>query len=127
MTWREYHEFTKHTAQALRRTPHVLDWENIPDPFRHYEGVPVLDLPADPPSPEIPVLELLRGARGSTPAARPGPPTPVQADPGAMPLDHGLWLHDDQHILPASPRSPARRSRTAGPKSSRMVAWALSV
>jgi hypothetical protein len=70
MTWREYHEFTKHTAQALRRTPHVVDWENIPDPF-HYEGVPVLDLPADPPSPEIPVFELLRGARGSTPAARP--------------------------------------------------------
>lgn len=23
----------------------------MPDPFRHYEGVPVLDLPADPPSP----------------------------------------------------------------------------
>jgi SagB-type dehydrogenase family enzyme len=51
MTWREYHEFTKHSAQALRRTQHVLDWQNMPDPFRHYEGVPVLDLPADPPSP----------------------------------------------------------------------------
>lgn len=24
----------------------------MPDPFRHYEGVPVLDLPADPPAPE---------------------------------------------------------------------------
>ena len=23
----------------------------MPDPFRHYEGVPVLDLPADPPVP----------------------------------------------------------------------------
>src|SRR5580765_6085467 len=23
----------------------------MPDPFRHYEGVPVLDLPADPPAP----------------------------------------------------------------------------
>src|SRR5580658_4906631 len=68
MTWRDYHEFTKHTAQGLRRTQHFLDWENMPDPFRHYEGVPVLDLPADPPSPEIPVLELLRGSRGSTPA-----------------------------------------------------------
>src|SRR5580658_5407971 len=53
MTWREYHEFTKHTAQALRRTRHVLDWANMPDPFRHYEGVPLLDLPADPPGPEI--------------------------------------------------------------------------
>jgi SagB-type dehydrogenase family enzyme len=51
MTWREYHEFTKHNAQALRRTQHVLDWENMPDPFRHYEGVPLLDLPADPPGP----------------------------------------------------------------------------
>ena len=54
MAWREYHEFTKHTAEALRRTLHVLDWENMPDPFRHYEGVPALDLPADPPSPETP-------------------------------------------------------------------------
>ena len=26
----------------------------MPDPFRHYEGVPVLDLPADPPPPPIP-------------------------------------------------------------------------
>jgi SagB-type dehydrogenase family enzyme len=40
----------------------------MPDPFRHYEGVPVLDLPADPPSPEIPALELLQGAFGATTA-----------------------------------------------------------
>jgi SagB-type dehydrogenase family enzyme len=65
MTWREYHESTKHTVQSLRRTQHVLDWENMPDPFRHYEGVPVLDLPAEPPSPEIPALEVLQGASGT--------------------------------------------------------------
>jgi SagB-type dehydrogenase family enzyme len=41
----------------------------MPDPFRHYEGVPVLDLPADPPSPEIPALELLQGAWGAANAA----------------------------------------------------------
>ena len=57
MAWREYHEFTKHTVQALRRSQHVLDWTNMPDPFRHYEGVPLLDLPADPPSPEIPTAD----------------------------------------------------------------------
>src|ERR1019366_8920540 len=51
MTWREYHESTKHSVESLRRTPHVLDWANMPDPFRHYEGVPVLDLPADSPVP----------------------------------------------------------------------------
>src|SRR5256885_753051 len=26
----------------------------MPDPFRHYEGAPLLDLPADPPPPEAP-------------------------------------------------------------------------
>ena len=57
MTWREYHESTKHSVQSLRRTPHVLDWANMPNPFRHYEGVPVLDLPADPPDPETPASD----------------------------------------------------------------------
>ena len=49
--WREYHEATKHSVASLQRSPHFLDWENMPDPFRHYEGVPLLDLPADPPVP----------------------------------------------------------------------------
>src|ERR1035437_1697771 len=68
MTWREYHESTKHSVESLRRTPHALDWANMPDPFRHYEGVPLLDLPADPPIPEIPALEVLHGVAGATPA-----------------------------------------------------------
>ena len=41
----------------------------MPDPFRHYEGVPVLDLPADPPSPEISAIEVLQGRAGETSAA----------------------------------------------------------
>lgn len=69
MSWREYHEATKHTAESLRRAQYGLDWRNMPDPFRHYEGVPVLDLPADPPAPEIPALAVLQGAYGTTPAA----------------------------------------------------------
>ena len=67
MTWREYHESTKHSVESLRRARHVLDWANMPDPFRHYEGVPVLDLPADPPAPEMPALDVLQGASGTTP------------------------------------------------------------
>jgi SagB-type dehydrogenase family enzyme len=69
MTWRDYHEATKHSVQSLRRTQHYLDWDHMPDPFRHYEGAPLLDLPADPPSPAIPALDVLRGARGTTPVA----------------------------------------------------------
>ena len=41
----------------------------MPDPFRHYEGVPVLDLPADPPIPETPALDVLNGVLGATAAA----------------------------------------------------------
>ena len=69
MTWREYHECTKHSSESLRRAPHVLDWANMPDPFRHYEGVTVLDLPADPLIPETPALDVLHGVAGATPAA----------------------------------------------------------
>jgi SagB-type dehydrogenase family enzyme len=66
MAWREYHEFTKHTVEKLRRARYSLDWANMPNPFRHYEGVPVLDLPADPPAPQIPALEVLEGRAGNT-------------------------------------------------------------
>lgn len=69
MAWLEYHESTKHTAESLRLRQHFLDWASMPDPFRHYSGVPVLDLPADPPNLEIPALELLNGAYGSATAA----------------------------------------------------------
>ena len=69
MTWREYHQHTKHSVESLRRARHALDWANMPDPFRHYEGVPVLDLPADPPVPETPSLEVLNGLAGATRAA----------------------------------------------------------
>ena len=68
VTWREYHEATKHTVESVRRTPHLLDWSNMPNPFRHYDGVPVLDLPADPPTPEIPAFEVMRGASGDSSA-----------------------------------------------------------
>jgi len=66
MTWREYHESTAHSVESLRRSPHALDWANMPNPFRHYEGVPLLDLPADPPSPETPALGVLQGVPGAT-------------------------------------------------------------
>jgi SagB-type dehydrogenase family enzyme len=66
MAWREYHEFTKHTVEKLRRAQHFLDWANMPNPFRHYEGVPLLDLPADPPAPQIPALEVLEGRAGNS-------------------------------------------------------------
>jgi SagB-type dehydrogenase family enzyme len=69
MTWREYHESTKHSVESLTRSPHFLDWENMPDPFRCYEGVPLLVLPRDPRLPETPALDVLQGVSGTTPAS----------------------------------------------------------
>ena len=66
MTWREYHESTKHTIESLAQARHGLDWANMPDPFRRYEGVPVLDLPADLPELQMPALEVLQGGVGTT-------------------------------------------------------------
>ncbi len=40
----------------------------MPNPFRHYEGVPVVDLPADPPVPAIAAWDVLCGAGGETTA-----------------------------------------------------------
>jgi len=37
----------------------------MPDPFRHYEGTPLIDLPADPKQPEIAALDVLGGQCGS--------------------------------------------------------------
>lgn len=64
-----YHEATKHAPESLYRSPHTLDWANMPNPYRHYAGVPVVDLPADPPAPRIPALAVLRGERGPLAAA----------------------------------------------------------
>jgi hypothetical protein len=66
MAWREYHELTKHSVESLRRTQYFLDWVNMPNPFHHYEHVPVLDLPADPPIPRISALQVLQGQAGTT-------------------------------------------------------------
>ncbi len=56
----DYHEATKHTPERLRASRHFLDWANMPDPFRHYEGAPLVDLPADPrPGPEACGAEAL--------------------------------------------------------------------
>jgi len=40
-----YHERTKHQLRRYARSLGYMDWENQPDPFRRYEGAPVVRLP----------------------------------------------------------------------------------
>jgi SagB-type dehydrogenase family enzyme len=65
-----YHERTKHQFHRYADGPAQLDWANQPNPFRRYEGAPLIRLPLlgsdeDPLSPKY--GELYR--RGSVPSA----------------------------------------------------------
>src|SRR5271169_7016925 len=48
-----YHQSTKHTYHSVRTNARYLDWHNQPDPFRSYEGAPVITLPPEPGFPDI--------------------------------------------------------------------------
>jgi len=48
-----YHQATKHTYHSVRTNARYLDWHNQPDPFRSYEGAPIIDLPSEPGFPDI--------------------------------------------------------------------------
>ena len=48
-----YHQATKHTYHSVRTNARHLDWHNQPDPFRTYEGVPVVPLPPEPGFPNV--------------------------------------------------------------------------
>ena len=62
-----YHHVTKHLYHSVRTNAHFLDWHNQPDPFRTYEGAPLITLPAEPGFPKagtfVTMAELAEGAR----------------------------------------------------------------
>ena len=65
-----YHERTKHQFHRFAAGPGGLDWANQPDPFRRYDGAPLVRLPLlgphdDPVSPDYEKLY----ERGAVPAA----------------------------------------------------------
>ena len=41
----QYHEATKHHFQRFARSSGYLDWKTQPNPFRRYDGAPLLELP----------------------------------------------------------------------------------
>jgi SagB-type dehydrogenase family enzyme len=43
-----YHHATKHSYDSVRTNARFLDWHNQPNPFRCYEHVPLISLPAEP-------------------------------------------------------------------------------
>jgi len=65
-----YHERTKHQFNRYAAGPGQLDWANQPDPFRRYDGAPLLRLPllAAHDAPRSPTYDDLYH-RGAVPSA----------------------------------------------------------
>jgi hypothetical protein len=47
----QYHQETKHHFSRYARALGYMDWANQPDPFRRYEGSPLIPLPL--PNPDV--------------------------------------------------------------------------
>jgi SagB-type dehydrogenase family enzyme len=47
-----YHHATKHSFDSVRANAHFLDWRNQPNPFRSYDGAPLISLAPEPGFPE---------------------------------------------------------------------------
>jgi SagB-type dehydrogenase family enzyme len=54
-----YHQATKHTYHSVRTNARYLDWHNQPDPFRMYDGIPVILLPPEPGFPNVGVFAAM--------------------------------------------------------------------
>ena len=63
-----YHQATKHTFHSVRSSANILDWKNQPNPFRLYEGAPLVALSPEPHLPDVGTFESMRRLAGSPPA-----------------------------------------------------------
>ncbi len=62
-----YHQRTRHAPGAWARSLGWLDWDSQPDPFRRYEGAPVVLLDREPGGPD-PAYDAVREGRLPAPA-----------------------------------------------------------
>jgi SagB-type dehydrogenase family enzyme len=67
LAWK-YHDRTKHSYWSVRSSPHYLDWDNRPSPFKVYPDAPSVALPRDLAPSGYPLLEAIafdgRGGAG---------------------------------------------------------------
>jgi SagB-type dehydrogenase family enzyme len=82
-----YHQATKHTIQSVHTSAHYLDWDNQPNPFRTYEGAPIIPLPPEPGFPSVGTFAAMGLLSARTSAAHDDDP-----DDPTRPLLDKLWL-----------------------------------
>jgi SagB-type dehydrogenase family enzyme len=57
-----YHDRTKHHFGRFARSPGYLDWATQPDPFRRYQGAPLVELPRSPRAGDVAYAALFDGS-----------------------------------------------------------------
>jgi SagB-type dehydrogenase family enzyme len=65
-----YHEMTKHSYWSVRTSPHYLDWDNRPSPFKVYPDIEPISLPKELIQSGVPALEAITSARTKSDATR---------------------------------------------------------
>jgi SagB-type dehydrogenase family enzyme len=54
-----YHDLTKHSYRSIRTSPHYLDWENRPSPFKIYPELEPVPLPRSFDQTGVPALQAI--------------------------------------------------------------------
>ncbi len=64
---RVYHELTKHSYTSVRTSPHLLDWDNRPMPYKIYPDAGAMALPRELDLPTMPTLAAVDSAAAPDP------------------------------------------------------------
>src|SRR5713226_2743839 len=114
----DYHHVTKHSYDSVRTNARFLDWYNQPDPFRSYEGAPLITLPTEPGFPNAGTFATMaalaegpRTAKGS----KSDYPEEVQLD--VTWLSRLLWHSMAISAWKKVPRTGSRYSLRVNPSS----------
>ena len=113
-----YHHATKHTFDSVRANAHFLDWRNQPNPFRIYDGAPLIPLPVDPGFPDLgtfAAMQALPGRAASLDGDAPEYPDAIQLD--AAWLSRLLWHSMAVSAWKKIPRTQDRYSLRVNPSS----------
>jgi SagB-type dehydrogenase family enzyme len=86
-----YHEATKHSGWSIRSSPHRLDWDNKPLPFKIYRGLERFPLAHKFPERDVSPLEAIAWS-GASPAERLAQHEGLERIPDLVALSRVLYL-----------------------------------
>ena len=112
-----YHQATKHTFDSVRSGAHFLDWKNQPNPFRTYEGAPVVELSRDPEFPNVGTFEAMRGLCEPTTGGKETTEGPQPERPDLNLLSRLLWYSMAVSSWKKVPLTGSRYSLRVNPSS----------